>query len=126
MAQVMSPEMTYMQRIHGLFQSQQFSQGDADDRKTLIGNIIFQYVEQLVGNEHAPKITGMIIDLPPAQLNQSVSQYASLKEKALSALELLKAHSNNGEGKSLEGGDSANANAAVDMQSQTATSITSV
>lgn len=114
--------MIYYSKINGLFNSPQFQQTTQNDKKTLIGNIIFQYVEELVGNEHAPKITGMIIDLPAAQLNQSVSQYESFKEKVLSALALLQQHTSDNkiQEKVLD-----NSQLSQDIQSQTATSIQS-
>jgi len=29
-----------------------------------VGEIIYDYIEKMVGSEKAPKITGMLIDLP--------------------------------------------------------------
>ena len=43
----------------------------------------------MLGPEVAPKITGMIIDLPPNDLNQSVLQIFSLQQKVRTALQLL-------------------------------------
>lgn len=43
----------------------------------------------MLGPEVAPKITGMIIDLPPQDLNMSVLQYHSLQQKVRTALQLL-------------------------------------
>lgn len=55
-----------------------------------MGTAIYRHIEQIVGTQHAPKVTGMIIDLPPAELNQSVSTYDSLHNKVETALKLLK------------------------------------
>lgn len=43
----------------------------------------------LVGQEFSPKITGMIIDLPIADLNYSVSTLETLHLKVKSAVQLL-------------------------------------
>ena len=43
----------------------------------------------MVGEEHAPKVTGMIIDLDPVELNMSIQQYADLQSKVHSAMQLL-------------------------------------
>ena len=37
----------------------------------------------------APKITGMLIDLPDAELNYSISQWISFEQKVMSALQLI-------------------------------------
>lgn len=43
----------------------------------------------MVGEEHAPKVTGMIIDLDPVELNMSIQQYGDLQSKVNSAMQLL-------------------------------------
>ena len=43
----------------------------------------------MVGEEHAPKVTGMIIDLDPVELNMSIQQYGDLQSKVHSAMQLL-------------------------------------
>ena len=32
--------------------------------KNMVGEFIYDYVEKFVGEERAPKVTGMLIDLP--------------------------------------------------------------
>jgi hypothetical protein len=44
----------------------------------LVGTFIFPHVIQMVGDEISPKVTGMIIDLPLADLNYSVSSFDTL------------------------------------------------
>ncbi len=44
----------------------------------MVGSYIFPYVTQMVGEEASPKVTGMIIDLPLADLNYSVSTFETL------------------------------------------------
>jgi len=43
----------------------------------------------MVGEEASPKVTGMIIDLPLADLNYSVSTFETLQAKVKSAVQLL-------------------------------------
>jgi hypothetical protein len=52
----------------------------------MVGSSIYKYIEGMLGPEVAPKITGMIIDLPPSDLNMSVLQYPSLQMKVRTAL----------------------------------------
>ena len=72
----MSPEMhmqqQYAQGILATFQREEFMTGSEEQRKQLVGSYIFRHVGSMVGTDLAPKITGMIIDLPVADLNISV------------------------------------------------------
>lgn len=43
----------------------------------------------MVSEAHAPKVTGMIIDLDPVELNMSIQNYADLQSKVRSAMQLL-------------------------------------
>jgi len=36
--------------------------------KDQVGNCIFDYIVGIIGSEKAPKITGMLIELPPDQI----------------------------------------------------------
>jgi len=58
-------------------------------KKQMVGTHIFRYVTNLVTPEYSPKITGMIIDLPIADLNYSVSTLETLQVKVKSAVDLL-------------------------------------
>lgn len=55
----------------------------------MVGTSIFRQVTNMVGEELSPKITGMIIDLPIADLNFSVSTLETLTSKVRSAVQLL-------------------------------------
>jgi len=55
----------------------------------MVGSHIFPHVTKMVGEETSPKVTGMIIDLPLADLNYSVSTYETLQAKVKSAVQLL-------------------------------------
>ena len=72
-----------------LFMGDKFMKSNEQQKKQLIGTLIFRYVTQLVTEEFSPKITGMIIDLPIADLNYSVSGLETLQVKVRSAVQLL-------------------------------------
>ena len=55
----------------------------------MVGNLIYKHVEKLVGDVKAPKITGMLIDLPEAELNFSISQWVNFEQKVMSAFQLI-------------------------------------
>ena len=80
---------TYMNEIYSMFNTQEFNHATADSRKEIIGTAIYKHVHEMVGEEHAPKVTGMIIDLDPAELNMSIQQYSDLQGKVTSAMQLL-------------------------------------
>lgn len=54
--------------------------------KNQVGHAIYQYVQQLVGDEKAPKITGMLIELPIDQIKAYMSDYNNLELKVKEAL----------------------------------------
>jgi hypothetical protein len=69
-AYMQSPKVQeYQLHIHAMFNSPEFMKSSVESRKTIIGTAIYKYVEELVGAQHAPKVTGMIIDLEPIDLN---------------------------------------------------------
>ena len=66
-----------------------FKQADLKEKKDIVGNTIYKHVEKIVGESKAPKITGMLIDLPEAELNFSVSKWANFEQKVMSAFQLI-------------------------------------
>jgi hypothetical protein len=68
-----------------MFVSPEFKNSKKKERKEMIGNSIYKHVEKLVGDSKAPKITGMLIDLPEAELNFSISQWVNFEQKVMSA-----------------------------------------
>lgn len=62
-----------------------------------VGQCIFDYILQMVGPEMAPKITGMLIDLPHHQIKQYLSNYQALEMKVKEAQEHLR--------KTVDGGE---------------------
>ena len=79
--------------MQALFKSEEFkkasAQSDTKERRELIGNTIYETVEKIVGADTAPKITGMIIDLPEQDLVPTIYTLENLQSKALDASRLL-------------------------------------
>ena len=67
-----------------------FATGDEDTIKEAVGEAIYQFVEQITGEEDAPKVTGMLIDLPIQDLESLISNYANFSIKVNEGLHLLK------------------------------------
>lgn len=57
--------------------------------KDQTGQIIYDYVVGMTGPEKAPKITGMLIELPPTQIKQYLMNYEVLYMKVQEANEHL-------------------------------------
>lgn len=58
--------------------------------KTQVGEFIYEHVENLAGEDFAPKITGMLIDLPFSEIQGYVIDYSKLQNKVGEAATLLK------------------------------------
>ena len=58
-----------------MMNTEEFKTGTLKVRRELIGNVIFEYIEKAAGTERAPKLTGMIIDLPEFELYRSILTY---------------------------------------------------
>ena len=59
--------------------------------KEQVGHLIFDYVQMLCGKEKAPKITGMLIELPVPQIRQYLSTFEALQMRVEEANRLLMA-----------------------------------
>lgn len=55
--------------------------------KQQVGGCIYEYVQQLVGDDKAPKITGMLIELPVNQIKEYMMDFNNLKHKVQEALD---------------------------------------
>ena len=64
--------LDYQQDIANMFNSPEFQNGTSQMRRDVIGTKLYNYIVGLVGSDNAPKVTGMIIDLDPAELNISI------------------------------------------------------
>ena len=53
------------------------------------GQAIFEFVTMFVGKERAPKITGMLIELPVDQIKSYMSSLDALQSKVNEATELI-------------------------------------
>lgn len=88
----------YAQQYHGeiqqMFMSNEFKNGDTQGKKEMIGNTIYKHVEKIVGDQKAPKITGMLIDLPEVELNFSISNWNNFYTKVQSAFNLIQESEN--------------------------------
>ena len=82
----------YYKAVMDMFQTDEFKRthNDPKARKDLIGNHIYEFVEKISGSEFAPKITGMIIDLPNVDLIPAVSSLENLTDKIRHANTLLR------------------------------------
>lgn len=54
-----------------------------------VGEFIYEYVEKLAGEEKAPKITGMLIDLPIPDIQGYLTDFNKLQVKINEANTLL-------------------------------------
>ena len=88
----------YAQSYHGeiqtMFMTNEFKTGTVHDKKEMIGNTIYKHVEKIVGDGKAPKITGMLIDLPEVELNFSISTWNNFFTKVQSAFNLIQESEN--------------------------------
>lgn len=85
-----STHSIYSNTVATLLKSSEFNAMDEDSKREKIGEEIYNYVLQKAGDESAPKITGMIIDLPFNDLLSSVQSWDGLQEKIQEGLDLLK------------------------------------
>lgn len=79
----------YSAEIQSMFVSAEFKSGNQQDKKEIVGNTIYKHVEKIIGDGKAPKITGMLIDLPDAELNFSISTWNNFHQKVMSAFALI-------------------------------------
>lgn len=84
-----NPKMVYVQTMKAVLNSPDFRGLDEDGQREKVGEEIYNYVLEKAGDESAPKITGMIIDLPFDDLMTSIQTWEGLQEKISEGLELL-------------------------------------
>jgi hypothetical protein len=58
--------------------------------KNQVGEFIYEHVERFVGEELAPKVTGMLIDMPQAEIQGYLVDFNRLRFKIDEAMKLLK------------------------------------
>lgn len=87
-----TPDMLYANGFSSVINTPDFHAQDEDEQKNRIGEFIYAYVEKSITkdpDEVAPKITGMIIDLPVRDLIDSVRTLAGLRQKVEEGLKLI-------------------------------------
>ena len=57
--------------------------------KAQVGEFIYEFVEKMAGDEKAPKITGMLIDLPMEEIKGYLADFTKLQGKVNEANSLL-------------------------------------
>jgi len=82
----MTKEQEYLSRTQQII-------GSVQERnphlKETVGHLIYSYVEGIVGTNKAPKITGMLIELPVAQIKQYMLSFEALQHRVMEAEQLL-------------------------------------
>jgi hypothetical protein len=56
----------------------------------MVGEYIYEYVAKLIGEERAPKVTGMLIDLPLEEIKCYLLDYRELQNKVEEAINVLR------------------------------------
>jgi len=62
---------------------------DNDNMKDTVGNFIYEYIQDMVGNEHVGKITGMILDIRLEEIKRVLYNYNYLLHEVTEAYHLL-------------------------------------
>ena len=57
--------------------------------RTQVGTIFYEYIDQLIGSEKAPKVTGMLIDLPIEDIKLIMQDFSLLQTRVQQASELI-------------------------------------
>lgn len=60
--------------------------------KEQVGHLIYDYVQKIIGVDKAPKITGMLIELPVQQIQEYLQSLDALNVKVQEANNLLSGH----------------------------------
>jgi len=85
-----SPQMSVEQRF--LLACQQIIYAVVPENpnyKEQVGTVIFDFIKQIAGPEMAPKVTGMLIDLPIEDIKLIMQDWSLLQTRVQQASELL-------------------------------------
>ena len=63
---------------------------DRIEQQEILGEFLFPYILKKVGDKYAPKVTGMLIDLPTTECLAEASSLQFLNDKWEEAVDLLK------------------------------------
>ncbi len=83
----MNLEILYKQK--GLQMISTLMPNDNPNYKYQVGDFIYEYVEAICGGCKAPKVTGMLIDLPIEEIGNYILNFGKLKELVAEAAALL-------------------------------------
>ena len=75
--------------MQSLYQSQKYVTALEPVKRNLIGNLIYDFIEKQVGEMKAPKICGMLVDLPFTDLRETVKNLQGVQAKTREAFQLL-------------------------------------
>jgi hypothetical protein len=64
-----------------LLNNPDYKNGSEEQKKEMVGDEIYEFVENIVGEKEAPKVTGMIIDLPQKDLLAILNNYSGFTGK---------------------------------------------
>ena len=84
--QNLTPHQEYMMKAQKLLPSVTERNRYLKDQ---VGHLIFDYVNMIIGAEKAPKITGMLIELPVQQIKEYLASFEALQMKVQEANVLL-------------------------------------
>lgn len=76
-----SESTRYNSEIDALLKSTHYTSANETEKREKVGECIYSYIAKSAGESNAPKITGMIIDLPISSLQECVANWATLDEK---------------------------------------------
>jgi hypothetical protein len=57
--------------------------------RTQVGTIFYEFIDALIGAEKAPKVTGMLIDLPIEDIKLIMQDFSLLQTRVQQASELI-------------------------------------
>lgn len=83
----MTPQAKYLQQAAQILPSVRQENPYLKDQ---VGHLIYNFVEMIVGNQMAPKITGMLIELPVDQIRQYLQSFEAFQQRVHEASNLLK------------------------------------
>jgi len=72
-----------------MYNGEEFKKASLEEKKQQYGTLFYDYVLHVFGDEKAPKIVGMLIDLDGPALMEIASSYNSLMTKSQEALRLM-------------------------------------
>ena len=79
-------DQTYVNEVSVLIQA---LREDNPDYKDQVGHFILDFVEIICGPEKAPKVTGMLIELPIAQIKEYLGSFSNLQQRVQEAVRIL-------------------------------------